>query len=616
MPWSLEKKLPVFLIIVSLMLAAIGFLSFKSTESLESAVGWQKHTQEVLLKLDELMIAIVDVETSSRGFVIAGRESFLDPYNSGMTRSRRALEDLRALTGDNPNHQENYNRLLTVVDEKLKGMDGNIERRRTEGLLGAALQVSQGDGDAKMREIREIVQRMRDEEDRLLKIREANLAETLNGNYWMMIGGSVAGLTALILANFVVLFEIRKRRGAEANLVAANVGLEKRVEERTAELERANLQLSESELFRRSVIDSLSAHIAVLDRDGRIILVNEAWENFAASNAAAETPARIGVDENYLEVCENANEPEMVAVGEKLREALAGENTGFAIEYPCHSADERRWFLMQVNPLQGQEGGVVVSHYNITDRVEAENNEKVARREAEIANRLRDEFMATVSHELRTPLNAILGWARILQSGRLEVEKQGRAVETIIKNAETQNRLINDLMEVARLISGKLALETRSLRPADVIATSVETIRPAAAEKKISVTFNASPEASALRINGDTDRLRQVFSNLLTNAVKFTPENGHVDVSLVAENGNALVRVKDDGAGISEEFLPFVFERFRQDSAMIQKGGGLGLGLAIVRQLTELHGGEVSVESEGQGKGATFSVRLPIAAAD
>lgn len=242
-------------------------------------------------------------------------------------------------------------------------------------------------------------------------------------------------------------------------------------------------------------------------------------------------------------------------------------------------------------------------------------SEKNAREEAEIATRLRDEFMATVSHELRTPLNSILGWARMMKTGALDETQASRAVNTIIKNSETQNRLISDLMDVARIISGKLELDNVELNAADILTDAVESVRPAANEKHQKVSLDIDENMNGTVIEGDRNRLMQVFSNLLTNAVKFTHDAGSIDVSARRSEDLFEVRVADNGIGISADFLPIVFERFRQDTSSTRHNGGLGLGLAIVRNLVELHGGSVSVESEGENKGAEFTVRLPISEA-
>lgn len=238
--------------------------------------------------------------------------------------------------------------------------------------------------------------------------------------------------------------------------------------------------------------------------------------------------------------------------------------------------------------------------------------EKAARQEAEVANRLRDEFMATVSHELRTPLNSILGWARLLKDGTLDHGQTQRAVNTIIKNSETQNRLIEDLLDVARLISGKLELQDEPVDLLTVVADSIEIARPAAQHKHLRLEFDGGSFDQPPIVNGDSSRLRQVFSNLLTNAIKFSHEGREISIDAYQDASVAVVSVADEGVGISKEFIPLVFERFRQDVNSPGRNGGLGLGLAIVRNLVELHGGTVRVESEGEEKGAKFTVRLPI----
>ena len=246
-----------------------------------------------------------------------------------------------------------------------------------------------------------------------------------------------------------------------------------------------------------------------------------------------------------------------------------------------------------------------------SEREELLRKEQAARREAEVANGLRDEFMATVSHELRNPLNSILGWSRLIAAGSLNEEQAAKAVKTIIKNAETQNRLIEDLLDVARVVSGKLQLEKSDVRIGDIVSYSIEEAKPASAERGVDIRLHSGDGSENRTVSGDRVRLRQIVGNLLTNSIKFTPAGGHIDVTLRSENGFVDVEVSDTGAGINPEFLPKVFDRFRQDQTMMKKSGGLGLGLALVRQLTELHGGTVKAESDGKDRGAKFTVRLP-----
>jgi signal transduction histidine kinase/CheY-like chemotaxis protein len=247
-------------------------------------------------------------------------------------------------------------------------------------------------------------------------------------------------------------------------------------------------------------------------------------------------------------------------------------------------------------------------------RAELLEREQSARASAESANHLKDQFLATVSHELRTPLAAILGWAEMLQSGILPPDKRARACEAIFNNAKRQAQLIDELLDVARIMSGKLRLEQSAVHPEDIVNGALETVQPAAEAKGIRIDVEIDPALGAFQ--GDGPRLQQVLWNLLSNAVKFTPSGGTVSVALRTSGRAGEIVVRDSGPGIPPDFLPSVFEPFRQaDGSRTRLHGGLGLGLAIVRQLVEAHGGTVRADSAGEGQGATFSVRLPIVAA-
>ena len=253
--------------------------------------------------------------------------------------------------------------------------------------------------------------------------------------------------------------------------------------------------------------------------------------------------------------------------------------------------------------------------FEVRDYLAAEelskNELKHAIQRAEDASSLKDEFLATVSHELRTPLMAVLGWTHLLRTNNLDDAGKQRALETIERNARSQQQLIEDLLDVSRIISGKLRLDVRAVAPATFIAAAVESVRPAADAKEIRLEVIGDADVSS--ISGDAGRLQQVVWNLLSNAIKFTPQGGHVELRCVRSGANVEISIKDSGQGISPDFLPYVFERFRQaDMKTTRVHGGLGLGLAIVRQLVELHGGTVEVASEGEGKGATFLVKLPV----
>jgi signal transduction histidine kinase/ActR/RegA family two-component response regulator len=245
------------------------------------------------------------------------------------------------------------------------------------------------------------------------------------------------------------------------------------------------------------------------------------------------------------------------------------------------------------------------------DRARLYEAEQKARIQAEEANRTKDEFLATVSHELRTPLNAIVGWCGMLRSGRLDQPTIDRAIEIIDRNAKVQAQLIEDILDVSRIITGKLGLDVRPVELAQIVEAAVDSVRLAAEAKGIRVQSLLDPRTGP--VAGDPNRLQQIVWNLLSNAVKFTAKGGQVQIQLRAIDARVEIIVSDTGQGISNEFLPYVFDQFRQaDSATTRRFGGLGLGLAIVRHLVELHGGTIHAESAGIGQGATFTVRLPV----
>ena len=878
MKLTLEKQIPLVFTIAILLLIIVAFFAYRSTNSLTESLKLEKHTQDVLLQLDETLILVTEAETGGRGFLITGEESYLEPYNNANQKIGDSMAKLRSLVADNANQTALLPRLENAVSEKLNVLKQAIELRRTISLEEVRAQVSRNRGKDLMDEIRSSINNLKTEEQNLLTKREAALDKSLKNTYRMVFFGSFAGIFALGLANFAIYREVGKRAKADNALKESNKSLEERVKERTGELTRKNeeledqirrreqaeerrrvaldvgglgtwklnvegldgemdertlavfgleseefdgsskkafsrvieedapkvdeefrksvtektnfdaefrirdskgeirwnnctgqpqldengnvthvvgfcrditenkkneLAIRDSESFVRTILDSLPAHISVLDKTGVIVAVNLAWQNFARDNCAIEQIAATGIGQNYLKVCEMSAvfEETTKDVVENLRAVLDGELQEFSVEYPCHSPHEERWFILQASAMQD---GAVISHIDISARKRAETelknseefnrsifenspdcvkvleldgtlhsmnsnglcileiddftlfdgkpwsdfwegeeneiayqavetarsgktarfegfcktakgtlkywdvsvapifdsngkpirlistsrdiserregekereilleNEKTARRDAEIANRLRDEFLATVSHELRAPLNSILGWGRLLQKGQLDEPTTEKAISTIVRNAESQNRLIEDLLDVSRIISGKLRLEVMTIKPINIVESALETVRPAADAKGISIQISGETDVS--HISGDPNRLQQVVWNLLSNAIKFTPQDGEVKLEIERSDDFVEIRVKDSGIGLKEEFLPYVFDRFRQaDASSIRKFGGLGLGLAIVRHITEMHGGTVHAESAGENQGSTFIVRLPL----
>jgi signal transduction histidine kinase/ActR/RegA family two-component response regulator len=276
---------------------------------------------------------------------------------------------------------------------------------------------------------------------------------------------------------------------------------------------------------------------------------------------------------------------------------------------------ERNDYSIRAMRTTSDELGLLVDAFNrMLDEIERSQRERtdLLEREQE-ANRLKDEFLATLSHELRTPLNAIVGWVHLLRTGNLPEEERQHALARIDRNAHAQARLVQDLLDVSRITTGKLRLDIRDIDLAAVVNNAVDACRPAADARQVTITTQFTGGFST---GGDADRLQQVVWNLLSNAVRFTPAGGKVTVLLSRDDGFDTLRVRDTGAGIDPQFVPYVFEPFRQaDAASTRTHGGLGIGLTIVRRLTEMHGGTVAVASDGPGLGATFTVTLPVRSA-
>lgn len=502
---TLERKISMILLAAIIILAGIGIYGFYSSYETRDALKWEEHTRSVIEKLDDTVIAVVDAESSVRGFAVYnGRDEYLEPYDSAKQKAFVQIAELKSLIvkGKDKNIADEQlarvNTFEVQTRETFDYLGNSIVLQRSGGLPAVVNTLgSSNRGKDLMTSLRQTAAEIQNEEQRLLDRRVTELDVRVNRTFFIILISVVIGMLMLALAEYTVLREIGKRQNAEEKLREANKSLEKRVEERTRALEAANKELRE--------------------------------------------------------------------IGEEREKILMSEQT--------------------------------------------------ARREAEIASSQRDEFMAVVSHELRTPMNAILGWARLIKQGKVDDEKMmAKAIETIIRNSETQNRLIEDLLDTARIVSGKLRLEKVEISPEDVVQSAFSAVKPAADAKSILVNLNLDEnDGDGRKISGDPNRLQQVFSNLLTNAVKFTPEGGRIDVDLTSENNHVEIKIADSGVGINPEFLPFVFERFRQEETKkIRRSDGLGLGLAIVRYLTEMHDGTVSVESDGENQGAVFTVKLPI----
>lgn len=387
----------------------------------------------------------------------------------------------------------------------------------------------------------------------------------------------------------------------------------RRAEAARSELEKSQQQLRDSEGRFRNLADSAPVLIWMSDATKDRSWLNRPWLEFTGKSMGDELGRgwEKGVHPADLERCQ------------EIYSASFDTRQPFEMDYRLRRHDGVfRWVLDRGIPISSDDGsfaGYMGGVIDINERKSAEENseallriEQAARVEAERAALMKDEFLATVSHEMRTPLTAMLGWVQMLRSGSLSGDAIPHALETIERNARAQAKLINDLLDMSRILSGRLRLDVQRVNVTEVVDAAIATAEPAAAAKKIKLVrkFEVGPES----ISGDATRLQQVIWNLLNNAIKFTPSGGEVTVKMTREDTQLEISVSDNGEGIDPDFLPHVFERFRQqDSSTDRRHQGLGLGLSIVKQLIELHGGSVRAKSEGAGLGSSFIVTIPLA---
>jgi PAS domain S-box-containing protein len=387
------------------------------------------------------------------------------------------------------------------------------------------------------------------------------------------------------------------------------------IRDQIEKIELGNLALRESEGRFRMMANSIPQLAWMAHPDGWIYWYNQRWYDYTGSN-----PQQME-GWGWQSVHDPVHLPRVLSVWKASIEA----GKLFELEFPLRAASgEFRTFLTRGVPVCNESGKILHWFGTNTDVEEQHRariarqrlleSERTARAEAERVSHMKDEFLATLSHELRTPLSAILGWSQLLSKEPVDPVDLKEGLQTIERNARVQTQLIEDLLDMSRIISGKLRMEVQSLAPQQFVRAAIETVRPAAQVKGIRIE-QMIPQDTTL-ITGDPNRLQQVIWNLLSNAIKFTPAGGAVRVMLENVNSHVEISISDSGQGIAPDFLPHVFERFRQaDSSTTRKHGGLGLGLAIVKTLVELHGGSVRAMSGGEGKGSIFTVSLPLAEA-
>ncbi|WP_254625663.1 ATP-binding protein [Nostoc sp. TCL240-02] len=428
-------------------------------------------------------------------------------------------------------------------------------------------------------------------------------------------------------ANQELQIQIAERLRVEKELRKYQNHLEEMVAVRTNEITKTNEQLQQEILERQRILEVLRQSeeryrylaeaipqlVWTTNANGECDFFNQNWCEYTG----------LTLEQSLGSGWLAALHPDDIQNADEVWSNAVKNSTTYNNEYRFKRASDGsyRWQLARGLPLKDEQGIVVKWFGTCTDiheqkqileeRAHLLELEQIARAKAETANRIKDEFLAVLSHELRTPLNAILGWSKLLQSRRLDQAKTSEALATIERNANLQVQLIEDLLDISRILQGKLTLNITKINLESTILSALETMRLAAETKLIEVSTVFEPDVG--QVMGDSTRLQQVVWNLLSNALKFTPKGGKIEVRLEQADAYAQIIVSDTGKGISPEFLPFVFDYFRQaDSTSTRNFGGLGLGLAIVRNIIEIHGGIVKAKSEGEGKGAIFTVSLPL----
>ena len=386
-----------------------------------------------------------------------------------------------------------------------------------------------------------------------------------------------------------------------------------------ATAEAVAVATASSEAWLRTTLASIGDAVIATDDSGHVRTMNGVAQRL--TGWTEEEGRGRPLDEVFRVVNEESGRPVENPITKVLRE---GQIVGLANHTALLDRNGRAIPIDDsAAPIRTPEGrlmGVVMVFRDVTERRQAERQQAVAierereaRREAEAAARSKDEFVATLSHELRTPLNAIFGWVQLLRGGALDDGARVHALEVIERSTRTQTRMVEDLLDVSRMMSGNLRIEPRPVDLSAVVNAAVDAVRPALDAKSLNLVTGLDSEAGP--VAGDPERLQQVIWNLLTNAIKFTPRGGRIEVRLERRDSGVQVQVSDSGRGIAPDFVPRVFERFSQAEASSSRSQpGLGIGLALVRHLVELHGGTVQVASDGEGRGATFTVRLPVPA--
>jgi signal transduction histidine kinase/CHASE3 domain sensor protein/CheY-like chemotaxis protein len=596
-----------FLIAIAALLLT-GGLAVLQYSRFADASALVEHTYEVLESIDLALTRLVDAETGHRGYLLTKHRDFLQPYEGAAAETHALLGRLTNLVADSPAQQQRARRLSALVDDRLEEMARVLELSESGDAAAVTARLSEGLGKRVMDDVRTVAAEMRAAEDTLLTQRAAQARLARRSALAFAVGSLLVALALAVVAVSV-----------ERNFERRHIALKEETLARAAaerEALAAALTLQQIETFNKNILDHSGDCIQVLEPDGRVVLVNRP----GLALLEVDDPDGLVGDhwtDTWLDDAGLAQQAisDAIAKGEgrfhAFRPTVKGTPKWWdVIVTPIRDAEDVDGAPAPVQKLVTVSRDITVQKHGEQERAQLLASERAARSEAERAARLKDDFVSTLSHELRTPLNAILGWIGVLKQQQ-SPETLAKAIDVIDRNSRRQSQMVDDLLDVSRIMSGKLRLDVQRVDVASVIEEAVASAQPAADAKGVRLV---KVLGSAAIIQGDPGRLQQIVWNLVSNAIKFTPRGGLVQVTLRKVDSHVQVQVSDSGQGITADVLPHVFQRFRQgDASATRHHGGLGLGLAIVKNLVEMHGGSVEAASAGEGLGSVFSVRLPLA---
>lgn len=589
-------------------LVAIGGLTYRRVDQLVEDERWLAQARDVMSGVTSVSSLVRDAESAQRGYILSGDD--LQDYRRAQSLLSRQLEELRASTAEDAARSSRITALQAAVDESRELMAASMANRRDEGIDAARAGDRQRRGRELNRRVYALAEDFASAERAALDAHQQAATIEARATRQLILAAFMMAIGTSAFAGLRIRSELARQRAAEESARSAYYQVEERIRERTRELSEANVWLRSREEQFRAIAEVSPVHLFTTARDGAATYVSPGF------SALTGLPPERVVGFGWAEALHPDDRGPVMTAWQEAIKSTATFQSDFRFR---EASGAYRWFKIHVVPVRDEQGEVVrwvgaaadiqEPQELLAERAAALEREQQARAEAERANQLKDDFLATVSHELRTPLNAIVGWVHVLRTGVLAPTDAHRAVEAIERNARAQARVVDDLLDVSRMMHGGLTLSVAPCDLRGVVGSVLETLEPATEAKHLTVDVQA--DVSEVVVRGDVARLKQVVWNLVSNAVKFTPKEGRVSVDVHRIGSRAVLTIADSGEGIDPAFLPHVFDPFRQGPSQSMRAG-LGLGLAIVHELVGLHGGSIVAQSLGRGRGAAFTVSLPL----